>query len=234
VSDPVRGTAFDVLRAVDERDAYVNLVLPALLDERGLTGRDAALATELTHGTLRRRGTYDAILGSLSRQGIGGIDPPVLDALRLGTHQLLGMRVPAHAAVSTTVDLVRRTSGHKPVGFANALLRRVGERDLDTWITQLTAGLEPDEATSIRTSHPVWIVQALRDALGEGGDLEALLDADNLPPKVTLVARPGLSVPDELPGTPGRWSPFARMLDGGDPGGIAAVRDGRAGGQDEG
>jgi 16S rRNA (cytosine967-C5)-methyltransferase len=234
VSDPVRGTAFDVLRAVDERDAYVNLILPALLDERGLTGRDAALATELSHGTLRRRGTYDAILGRLSRQGIDGIDPPVLDALRLGVHQLLGMRVPAHAAVSTTVDLVRRTSGHKPVGFANALLRRVGERDLDTWIADLTSGLDEDESLSISTSHPVWIVRAFRDALGEDGDLEALLEADNLPPKVTLVARPGLCEPDQLPGTPGRWSPYARILDGGDPGEIPAVRDGRAGVQDEG
>ncbi|TXL62995.1 RsmB/NOP family class I SAM-dependent RNA methyltransferase [Aeromicrobium terrae] len=234
MSDPVRGTAFDVLRAVDERDAYVNLLLPTLLRERGITGRDAGLATELTHGTLRRRGTYDAILGHLSRQGIEGIDPPVLDALRLGTHQLLGMRVPAHAAVSTTVDLVRRTSGHKPVGFANALLRRVGEKDLDTWVTELTAGLGEDQALSISASHPVWIVQALRDALGPDGDLRGLLDADNLPPKVTLVARPGLSDPSELPGEPGRWSPYARILEGGDPGEIAAVRDGRAGVQDEG
>lgn len=234
MSDPVRATAFDVLRAVDERDAYVNLLLPTLLRERKITGRDAGLATELTHGTLRGRGTYDAILGHLSRQGIEGIDPPVLDALRLGTHQLLGMRIPAHAAVSTTVDLVRRTSGHKPVGFANALLRRVGEKDLDTWVAELTSGLDEDQSLSIRTSHPVWIVRALRDALGADGDLRALLDADNLPPKVTLVARPGLSDPADLPGKPGRWSPYARILDGGDPGEIAAVRGGRAGVQDEG
>jgi 16S rRNA (cytosine967-C5)-methyltransferase len=52
-ADPVRRAAFDVLSAVAQRDAYANLLLPATLSQRGLTGRDAALATELTYGTLR-------------------------------------------------------------------------------------------------------------------------------------------------------------------------------------
>src|SRR5213596_1966395 len=66
--DPVRVLAFDALRAVDERDAYANLVLPPLLRkarEKGdFDGRDAALATELVYGTLRRQGTYDAIISA--------------------------------------------------------------------------------------------------------------------------------------------------------------------------
>ncbi|MDT4936861.1 MAG: rRNA (cytosine967-C5)-methyltransferase, partial [Pseudonocardiales bacterium] len=49
--------AYDVLRAVSVDDAYANLVLPKLITERGLTGRDAALATELGYGTLRAAGT---------------------------------------------------------------------------------------------------------------------------------------------------------------------------------
>src|SRR5262249_41241717 len=53
--DPARRAAFDVLRAVAERDAYANLALPALLRERGITGRDAAFATELAYGTCRTR-----------------------------------------------------------------------------------------------------------------------------------------------------------------------------------
>src|SRR5512133_941854 len=51
--DPAREVALAALRAVRERGAYANLVLPALLAERGITGRDAALATELTYGTAR-------------------------------------------------------------------------------------------------------------------------------------------------------------------------------------
>ena len=80
-----------MLRAVADRDAYANLLLPSLLRERGLTGRDAAFATELTYGTLRGRGTYDAILAACSDRD--ELDPPVRDVLRLGTHQLLATRV---------------------------------------------------------------------------------------------------------------------------------------------
>ena len=236
MTDPSRAVAFHVLRAVAERDAYVNLVLPAMLAEHQIEGRDAAFATELVHGTVRRQGTYDAIIGQVASKGLGSIDPPVLDALRLGTHQLLSMRVPAHAAVSETVDLVRREIGHKPVHFANALLRKIGQKDLNGWLEVVTAGLDGDEARSVRTSHPVWIVRALREALGgHAAQIDKLLAADNAPPRVTLVARPGLCSPDALPGTPGKLSPYARILDeGGDPGAIPQVRDGRAGVQDEG
>jgi 16S rRNA (cytosine967-C5)-methyltransferase len=236
MTDASRLIAFHVLRAVAERDAYVNLVLPAMLAEHHVEGRDAAFATELVHGTVRRQGSYDAIIDHVASKGLGSIDPPVLDALRLGTHQLLSMRVPAHAAVSTTVDIVRREIGHKPVHFANALLRKIGQKDLAGWLEVVAAGLEGDEARSVRTSHPLWIVTALREALGgHAAQIDKLLAADNAAPRVTLVARPGLSEPDSLPGTPGALSPYARILDeGGDPGAIAEVRDGRAGVQDEG
>ncbi len=235
MTDPVRSIAFHALRAVSERDAYVNLVLPGMLVEHSVEGRDAAFATELVHGTLRRRGTYDAILDRVASKGIGSIDPAVLDALRLGTHQLLSMRVPPHAAVSTTVDIVRREIGHKPVSFANALLRKIGQKDLDGWVALLTEGLDEDDARAIRQSHPRWIVEALRDALGgHATQIDKLLAANNVPPRVSLVARPGLCEPQDLPGTPGHLSPYARILEAGAPGDIAAVREGRAGVQDEG
>lgn len=235
MADRPRIAAFDVLRAVDERDAYVNLLLPQLLAERRISGRDAAFTTELTHGTVRRRGTYDAIIDHLVTRPL---DAPVRDALRLGAHQLLSTRVADHAAVSTTVSLVRGQIGHKPAGLVNAVLRRVAERSLAEWIDLLGAGLERTERLALAHSHPVWVVQALERSLravDAADELEDLLAADNLPPKVTLVARPGLSAVQELPGSPGTVSPYARVLDeGGDPGSIAAVRDGRAGVQDEG
>lgn len=232
MTDPVRQVAFDVLRAVDERDAYVNLLLPALLRERGLSGRDAALATELTHGTLRWRGAYDAILAHVTAERT--IEPDVMDGLRLGCHQVLSMRVPNHAAVSTTVDLLRSAVGHRAVGFANAVLRRVTDQDLGTWLEEVTHDLDEVDALATRTSHPAWIVRAFQEALGPTGDIVSLLASDNEPPKVTLVARPGLCDPAELPGIPGRLSPYARILDGGDPADIEAVREGRAAVQDEG
>jgi 16S rRNA (cytosine967-C5)-methyltransferase len=227
-----RRAAFDALRAVHERDAFVNLLLPPLLRERRLDARAAALATELAHGTLRWQGTYDALIDHLTPGRT--IEPAVRDVLRLGCHQILSMRIPDHAAVSTSVDLVKSAVGHRAAGFTNAILRRVAAHPLEDWLAELTTGLTVDAALSVRTSHPEWIVAALRDALGPAGDLGALLAADNVAPKVTLVARPGLCEPDELPGQPGRLSPYARILDGGDPSEIPAIAEGRAGVQDEG
>jgi len=234
VSDPARGVAWTVLAAVREDDAYVNLLLPRLLSEQRLDGRDAAFATELTHGTIRWQGTYDAIVDYLAGREL---DPPVRDVLRLGAHQLLAMRVPDHAAVSTSVALVRRVVGHRPAGFVNAILRRVAACDLEAWIEIVTEGLTGDDALAVRFSHPAWVVAELRRALlavDAAHELEELLAADNVPPKVTLVARPRLATVAELPGTPGLLSPWAVVLDGGDPGEIAAVREGRAAVQDEG
>ena len=71
--DAPRRVAFDVLRAVEERDAYANLALPGALRTAGLSGRDAAFATELVYGTLRMRGLYDAVItASSSREGDTG------------------------------------------------------------------------------------------------------------------------------------------------------------------
>jgi 16S rRNA (cytosine967-C5)-methyltransferase len=229
--DPVRRTAFDVVHAVDERDAYANLLLPSLLHERGLAGRDAALATELTYGTLRRRGTYDAILGMCSDRPVAKIDPPLLNVLRLGAHQLLGTRIPPHAAVGTAVDLARSVAGPGQAKFANAVLRKVAARDLDAWL----AIVAPEDETgrlAVVHSHPRWIVNALRDAVG-GGEIEALLAADNARPRVTLVSRPGRSTVEELGGERAAYSPYGAYLAEGDPAAVPAVAEGRAGVQDE-
>ncbi len=237
--DPPRRAAFDLLRAVDERDAYANLVLPALLRERGLEGRDAAFATELAYGTLRGRGTYDAVLAACVDRPLESVDPPVLDLLRLGCHQLLAMSVPTHAAVSATVELARACVGEGRASFVNAVLRKASAHDLAGWI----AAVAPDRAVDpvghlvVATSHPRWVVDAMHDRLGSMEATERLLRADNVAAEVTLVARPGrVEVADLLDAgaLPARWSPYAARWPGGDPGRLAAVRSGAAGVQDEG
>jgi 16S rRNA (cytosine967-C5)-methyltransferase len=238
-ADPPRAAAFDVLTAIRDQDAYTNLVLPPLLRARGITGRDAAFATELVSGTVRRQGTYDAVLAANVDRPISKVDGAVLDALRLGTHQLLAMRVPSHAAVGTTVDLVRAKVGHGPAGFVNAVLRKVSAHDLSGWVRRVAPdpGTDPVGFSSVAHSHPRWVVTAFAEALGSDGELDALLAADNEPPKVTLVARPGLSSVEELVaagGTASTRSPYAVQLGAGDPGEIPAVAQRRAGVQDEG
>ena len=150
--DPARGVAFDVLRAVTESGAYANLLLPERLRAAGLGGRDAAFATELTYGTLRRSGTYDAIAASCVDRPWVSVDRPVQDLLRLGTHQLLGMNVPKHAAVATTVELAKSEIGRGRAGFVNAVLRRVGERSYDDWVTELSGSRRPVHRRSARAA----------------------------------------------------------------------------------
>jgi 16S rRNA (cytosine967-C5)-methyltransferase len=236
--DPPRRVAYDVLSAVDERDAYANLVLPGLIRSRDLAGRDAAFAVELANGTLRLRGTYDAVLARCVRKGLESVEPRVLRVLQLGTHQILSMRVPAHAAVSTSVDLVREMVGERAVGLVNAVLRRVAEDDLAGWLDRLTCESGELAALAIRHAHPEWIVREFEAVLqGDRQQLQALLAADNMAPAVTLAARPGRSTVAELTaggGVAGRWSCYAVQLPAGDPGAIAAVAEGRAGVQDEG
>lgn len=238
--DNVRLTAYDVLRAVDERDAYANLVLPGMLRDRGLTGRDAALATEITYGVLRGRGRYDAVLGACVDRPLADVDAPIVDALRIGAHQLLAMRVPPHAAVGTTVDLARHVGGDGPSRFVNAVLRRVATHDLAAWVGRVAPAFDTDPLghLAVAHSHPRWIVSALRDALG--GDLEetaAALAANNAPPAVMLAARPGRGTVAELVeagASAARFSPYGAEMASGDPGALVAVKSRRAGVQDEG
>jgi 16S rRNA (cytosine967-C5)-methyltransferase len=103
---PARQVALDVLRAVEQDDAYANLLLPQRIVRARLGAQDAGLATELTYGTLRLRGYYDRVIALAARRGTDAIDPALLDVLRLGTHQ------PSTRALSSRV---RWAAGRAPV-----------------------------------------------------------------------------------------------------------------------
>lgn len=232
-----RAVALDVVRAVRADDAYANLLLPARLRRARLTGPDAAFATELAYGTLRRRGLYDRIIERAAGRPLDTIDPVVRDLLALGAHQLLGMRTPPHAAVDETVRLARTVGATRATGFVNAVLRAIARRDEAGWTTELLSGVDnPDARLGIAAAHPAWVVTALRAALAREGresELEALLAADNVPARVMLAALPGLSTAPEI-GEPASWAPTAVLAPAGDPGAHPAVAAGRARVQDEG
>ena len=239
--DPARQAAFDVLRAVRERDAYPNLLLPVTLRERGISGRDAAFATELTYGSCRIRGLLDAIIGAAAARPPDTINPVLLDLLRLGTYQLLHTRVDAHAAVSTTVEQAGIEFDSSRAGFVNAVLRTISARDEQSWIDELAPdrSADPIGHAAFVHAHPRWVAQAFVDALGSSaGELDAALAGDDERPHVHLAARPGVLTAEDLAdavhGTVGRYSPYAVYLPAGDPAQLAAVRDGQALVQDEG
>ncbi|MGN6126505.1 MAG: RsmB/NOP family class I SAM-dependent RNA methyltransferase [Humibacter sp.] len=232
-----RSVAFDVLRAVSDSDAYANLLLPVRLDRAKLAPSDAALATELTYGTLRLQGYYDRVIELAAKRPVDQIDPPVLDALRLGCHQLLTLGTPGHAAVYETVELVRGAASRSAVGFTNGVLRTIARTKPGVWSTRVAAATTGDDDTlAALTSHPAWIVRALRHALAaerREDELDDLLAADNEAPKVNLVALPGLA---EVPTDAMRdtYSPIGFVSSGGDPAAIVRSTNGAVRVQDEG
>lgn len=240
MSDRARLAALECVLAVQNDDAYANLAMPAILGRARLDGRDAGFATELAYGTLRMQGLYDAIISKASGRAVKDIDPEVLAIVRLGTHQLVGMSLPPHAAVSETVELVRARRLGRAAGFVNAVMRRVSERSRDAWIAAVAPG-KTRASRAVANSHPEWIVAELERSLasrGRAGEIDLLLRAHNSPAKVTLVARPGLIERDALVsasgGTPTGLSPYGVVLESGSPARIDAIADARAGVQDEG
>ncbi|GEL16623.1 RsmB/NOP family class I SAM-dependent RNA methyltransferase [Pseudonocardia asaccharolytica] len=242
--DPARQAALELLTAVRERDAYANLALPTILRRHRLRDRDAALATELGYGTLRTQGLLDAVIEACTDRPMSHVEAPLLDALRLGTYQLLRTRIPPHAAVDTTVDLVRSTAGSRSAGFVNAILRRIGQRDEAAWVAELAPPAQEDAIghAAFTHAHPRWIAQAFADALGPAGpaELDAALAADDARPVVHLLARPGEITAEELAsacgGGPAPYSPYGVHLEPGtgEIGELGAVAEGLALVQDEG
>lgn len=250
--DGARRIAFDVLMQVYSEDAYANLALAKALrraraDER-LDSRDAGLASELVNGTLRAQGRLDWALSRHLSRPMDELDLEVRVLLRMGAHQILDMRVPDHAAVSTTVDIARHVLTDGPTRMVNAVLRSLTRMAPGELEEALGGIADPIEHAAIAHSHPAWMVREFSRALTAHGypsdELEPLLAGDNEPPLVTLVARPGLIEADELAdeaadvlGTrvaPGSFSEYAVHIEHGDPAALTAIRTGLAGVQDEG
>jgi 16S rRNA (cytosine967-C5)-methyltransferase len=232
-----RRVAYDVVAAVEESDAFANLLLPARLDHARLTPADAHLATELCYGTLRMRGYYDQVLAAAGGRDVTRLDLPVRTVLRLGAHQLLGMRVADHAAVNESVALARSVGAGRATGLVNAVLRRLAAHPASWWRREVLAGIgDPDRRLAVEYSHPPWIVEALRRSLQAAGEdeeaLRRLLVADNEPAEVNLTVLPGAQARGDL--QPNRYSPFGYRLASGDPRPLVAAAGGLVRVQDEG
>lgn len=227
--------AFQALRRINSENGYANLVTAEMT--AGLPARDAGFVIELVHGTCRVQGSYDQVVEAASGRGLGSLQPAVVDVLRLACHQVFSMRVPIHAAVTTSVNLAGIVVGEHVTGLVNAVVRKLAARGLDEWFDVLAVNLSPRAELSLRHGHPEWITDALADALAsDDAELEALLAADNEPPVPMLVVRPGLAGTQELltgHAQPARWSPWGVQRPG-NPAELDAIRQGRAGVQDEG
>jgi 16S rRNA (cytosine967-C5)-methyltransferase len=181
-----RELALSLLERVEAEQSYANLVLPAALAASGLNQADRAFTQELLYGTIRWQLTYRSISQHLSKT----LDPEVLLILSLGLHQLFKMRVPEHAAIHTSVELAKRRAP-RAANFVNALLRKAQRTGFEQLLAEITVSMPRHEALAVRYSHPAWVIAQYESALASRGreaELEALLDSQNQPPAVNLVA----------------------------------------------
>lgn len=235
-----RRAALAALETVDERDAYSTIAVPRAVEGLG-SARDRAFASHLAYDTLRWRGTLDWALEQVVDRGLGSVEPPLLRVLRLGALQILRTDVPSRAAVDTSATLARgavpgpRAKG--AAGFVNGVLRGLSRRG--SGLPWPDRDDDPVGHLVLATAHPRWMVEELQGRLPLD-EVEALLNADNEPPGLTLRAthdRDALLAELAAEGhepSAGRLSPVAvRLPSGADPRRLRAVRGGRAVVQDE-
>jgi len=118
--------------------------------------RDLALAESIVLGCLRYQSQLDHLIGHFSGRKQPKLDDAVRIALRMGIFQLRYLdRVPAHAAVAESVELVKRAHKRSAAGFVNAVLRKV-DRSPIIW---------PDRATEL--SIPLWMLERWERHYGE-------------------------------------------------------------------
>ncbi len=184
---PARAAAFTALRRMRKTGGRLDEPAADPPELGALGPTDRALANELVHGTVRRRGSIDAVLSTYTQAPLTASDPDVLEALRLSAFQLLFLdRVPAYAAVDEGVTLARRVS-RRTAGFANAVLRHVAREGRAT-LAELGAG-DDDRSWATALSYPVWLVRRLRDDLGDGPARRVLEAGDGTPERCLRVNR---------------------------------------------
>lgn len=146
---PARQVAFDVLLQVHTGGYASDLLLK---HSASLSSRDAGLASEIVFGCLRYQAQLDHVIHRLTT---GSLDPEVRIALRMGIYQLRYLeRVPPHAAVSESVELVKRARKSSAAGLVNAVLRKVDRQPI-AW---------PD--WSVELSTPEWLLEKWRRHFG--------------------------------------------------------------------
>ncbi|OES43659.1 16S rRNA (cytosine(967)-C(5))-methyltransferase RsmB [Domibacillus iocasae] len=157
----VREIALDLIDAVEKSGSYSNLMLNNAIEKNNISGRDTALLTEITYGTIQRKLTLDFYLAPFLKK------KPELwvhNLLRLSLYQMVYLdKVPERAVIHEAVDIAKKR-GHKGIsGMVNGVLRSIQREGVPD-----TKSIKDDaERISIETSHPLWLVKRWMKAYGK-------------------------------------------------------------------
>ena len=230
---PARLAAFNILLRVERESAYaVELLHSALLDE--LSPVDRNLTTEIVMGVLRWRSSLDHVIARFSFTPMRKLDVEVLTALRMGVYQKQFLtKIPTHAAVNETVELVKQAKKVSAAGLVNAVMRKVGRAG-----SQLPSPVSRDSSyLSVAYAHPRWLVERWV-AFFSHDAAQKICEYDQRVPSAVLrlsstedesvLAEQGIQL------APGALIATARVVTAGDITATPVFRDGKISIQDEG
>ena len=223
MTTPARRIAAEVLLRVATGGAFANLALDAALRQAGvLEPREAALATELTYGTLRWQLELDRALAAHSDRPLLELDEAVRVCLRLGAFELLHhAKVPPRAAVNEAVELAKELKAGRATGFVNAVLRKLSETRAPPPLP--SREVDPIGHVAALTAHPRWLVERWSRWLG-AAEAEQLCLANQQQAHAVVRVKRGARAEARaaleragIEAVPGRWAPEALVLASGAP-----------------
>lgn len=186
VKPSARNLAYSILMSVEVEAAYASEVLRARLNP-GMDSREAALTTELVMGVLRWKKSLDFFIERYTKRKTSQLDREVLTTLRLGIYQLRYLtRIPAHAAVSESVELAKNVRKQSAAPLVNAALRRAAEEKEQPIAKFIPLKTETSEALAIVHSHPAWLVERWLHNFGKTKTV-ALMESNNRTPEHACV-----------------------------------------------
>ncbi len=192
---PARDIAFRILLRVEREKSYASELLNSRLPQK-LSPTDRALAHELVMGCLRWQGQLDWLAAHFSGKLPPRWDAEVRLAVRLGIYQLRNLeRVPASAAVSQSVEMVKRARKASAAGLVNAVLRKVTRARLESL---LPADMPEEYKRVVEVSHPAWLLERWTRHYGKER-AEAIARVNNQPPPVFVRVPPGEVVEEGRP-----------------------------------
>jgi 16S rRNA (cytosine967-C5)-methyltransferase len=188
---PARAAAFDILLRVERESSYASELLHSRVYNQ-LTTVDHSLATELVMGVLRWRSLLDSQIAVNSAQPLSRLDLEVLTALRLALYQLRWLdRIPASAALSQSVELVKRARKSSAAPFVNAVLRKLASATSpNSEIPQHAIANASAEAIAASTAHPLWLVERWNRAYGLEATLKICEHNQSVPVTAIRLRRP--------------------------------------------
>lgn len=232
-TSPARTAAFDILLRVARENAYASELLHSSR-YASLSSADHGLATELVLGVLRWRSRLDELIAKASFQPLHKLDPEVLESLRIAAYQVFFLqRIPAHAAINDSVELVKRARKKSAAPFVNAVLRKLSNKPAEPPVSLA----DPADTLAQNFAHPRWLVE--RWIAQYGAEATARICAYDQQPPPTAIRLRDPAAEQQLRDAgitldPGALLSSARIVVSGDSTSTAPFREGRVVIQDEG